>query len=82
MHISVSLLAHSLGGLEVSMDNLVQVQVVHATGDAHGPVDQQRWGHRAASPQYLIQLALGAELHEDAVARSLGAHTPGGQTVV
>lgn len=63
------------------MDDLVQVQVVHATGNAHGPVDQQRGGDGAAGPQYLIQLALGAELHEDAVAGSLGAHAPGDQTV-
>lgn len=62
------------------MDNLVQVQVVHTTGDAHGPVNKQGWGDRAASPQNFIQLALGAELHEDAVAGSLGAYTPGGQT--
>lgn len=64
------------------MDNLMQVQVVHATSDAHGPVNQQGGGDRAASPQYLVQLALSAELHEDAVAGSLGAHTPEGQTVV
>ena len=73
-------LAYSLGGLEVPMDNLVQVQVVHATGDAHGPVNQQGGRDGAASPQHLVQLALGAELHEDAVAGSLGAHTPGGRT--
>ena len=72
--------AYSLGGLEVPMDDLVQVQVVHATGDAHGPVDQQGGRDGAAGPQHLVQLALGAELHENAVAGSLGAHTPGGRT--
>lgn len=53
-HAHQCLLAYSLGGLEVSMDNLVQVQVVHATSDAHGPVNQQGRGDRTASPQYLI----------------------------
>lgn len=43
-------LAYLLGGFEVSVDNLVKVQVVHATGNAHGPVNQQGGGDRAASP--------------------------------
>jgi hypothetical protein len=50
MHISLSLFAYSLGGFEVSVDNLVQVKVVHATSDAHGPVNQQGGGDRATSP--------------------------------
>lgn len=58
------------------MDDLVQMQVIHATSNAHGPVNQQGGGDRAASPEHLIQLPLGAELHQDAVTGSLCADTP------
>lgn len=69
----------SLGGLEVSVDDLVEVQVVHAPGDAHGPVYEQGGGDLPACSQHLVQLALGTVLHQDTVAGSLGADTPGGQ---
>jgi hypothetical protein len=36
------------------VDNLVQVQVIHATSDAHGPVNQQGGGDRAAGSEHLI----------------------------
>lgn len=58
------------------MDDLVEVQVVHASGDAHGPVHQQGRGDLAASPEHLIQLSLGTVLHDDAVAWSLSADAP------
>ena len=58
------------------MDDLVEVQVVHAPGDAHGPVHEQGGHDLAAGPQHLVQLALGAVLHEDAVAGGLGADPP------
>lgn len=61
------------------MDDLVQVQVVLPPAM---PMDQStsREGvsGAAGSPQHLVQLALGRKLHENAVAGSLGAHTPGG----
>ena len=60
------------------MDDLVEVEVVHAAGDASGPVHQQGRGDFAAGPQHLVQLALGAVLHEDAVAGGLRAHAPTG----
>ena len=59
------------------MDDFVEVEVVHATCDAHGPVNQEGGGDFAACPQHLIQLALSAVLHQDTVTRSLGAHAPG-----
>ena len=55
------------------MDDLVEVQVVHAPSDAHGPVHQQGRYDLASGPQHLVQLALGAVLHQDAVAGRLGA---------
>lgn len=54
---------HLLGGLEVSMDDFVEVEVVHATRDAHGPVNQEGGGDFTARPQHLIQLALSAVFH-------------------
>lgn len=72
----VSMLAYSLGRFKVSVDDLVQVQVIHATSNAHGPVNQQGRGDRTASPQHLVELALGAEFHQYAVAGSLCADTP------
>ena len=60
------------------MDDLVEVQVVHAPCDAHRPLHEQGGGDLTASPQHLVQLALGTVLHQDAVAWSLGADTPGG----
>ena len=65
-----------LGGLEVSVDDFMEMEVVHAPGDAHGPVHQEGRGDLAAGPQHLVELALGAVLHQDAVARGLSAHPP------
>lgn len=61
------------------MDDFVKVEVVHATSDAHGPVNQEGGCDFATSPQHLVQLALGAVFHQDTVAWSLGAHTPDGK---
>ena len=58
------------------MDDLVQVKVVHAAGNARGPVHQHPGGHFPPRPQHLIQLTLGTVLHDDAVTRCLSAHTP------
>lgn len=58
------------------MDDLVEVQIVHASGNAHGPVHQQGRGDFPASPQHLVELSLGAVLHDDAVAWSLSADAP------
>lgn len=57
------------------MDDLVEVQIVHAPSDAHGPVHQQGRMDLPACSQHLIQLSLGTVLHEDAVTWSLGANT-------
>ncbi len=65
-----------LGGLEVPVDDLVSVQVVHAAGDLLGPVEQQGGWDLAAVPQHLVQLAVRTVLHDDAVARRLRAHSP------
>ena len=65
-----------LGRLEVSVDDLVEVEVVHASSHAHGPVDEQGGGDVPTRPQHLVQLALGTVLHQDTVTRGLGADTP------
>lgn len=57
------------------MDDFVKVKVVHATGDAHGPVHEQGGRDLPARPQHLVQLSLGAVLHDDTVTRSLGTDT-------
>lgn len=64
----------SLWGLQVSVDDLVEVQVVHSPGNAHGPVHEQAWLDLPACPQHLIQLPLCTVLHDDAVTRSLRAN--------
>ena len=58
------------------MDDLVEVKVVHASSDAHGPVHEQGWLDLPACPKHLIQLSLGTVLHDDAVTWSLGTNTP------
>lgn len=58
------------------MDDLVKVKIVHAAGDAHGPVHKKGGRDLPACSQDLVQLPLGAVLHDDAVTRRLGANTP------
>lgn len=58
------------------MDDLVEMEVVHSSSDAHGPVHQQGRVDLPACSQHLVQLALGAVLHDNAVTRSLGTNTP------
>jgi len=57
------------------VDDLVEVKIVHAPSDAHGPVHEQGWMYLPACSQHLIQLSLGTVLHDDTVARSLGTNT-------
>lgn len=58
------------------MDDFVEVQVVHATGNPCGPVHQQPWGDLPAGPEDLVELPVGTVFHDDAVARGLGANSP------
>lgn len=60
------------------MDDLVEMEVVHSSGDAHGPVHQQGRVDLPSRSQHLVELALGAVLHDDAVTWSLRTNTPGG----
>lgn len=66
--------SNSLWRFEVSVDDLVQMQVVHATGNSWRPVHQHLGGHFPPCSQHLIQLALGAIFHDDAVTRCLSAY--------
>lgn len=61
---------------EVSVNDLVQVKVVHAACDTHGPVNEQWWCDLSPCSQNLIQLPLCTVLHDYAVTWSLCAHTP------
>lgn len=61
------------------MDDLVEVQIVHPSGDAHGPVHEQAWLDLPACSQHLIQLPLCTVLHDDAVAGGLRAYTSEGE---
>lgn len=62
------------------MDDLVEVQVVHAAGDPCGPVHQQLRHDLTTGPENLVQLPLSTVLHDDAVTRGLRANTPETQT--
>jgi len=66
-----------LGGLEIAVYDLVCVEVIHATGDLLGPVEDVTDGQLASVPEDLVQLSVWAVLHDDTVARGLGADTPG-----
>lgn len=57
------------------MDDLVEVKIVHAPRDAHGPVHEKGRSDLPARSQHLVQLPLGTVLHEDAVTWSLGTNT-------
>lgn len=54
------------------MDDLVEVKIVHASSDAHGPVHEQGWSYLPACSQHLVELSLSTVLHDDAVTWSLG----------
>lgn len=69
------MLFYSLWGLQVSVDDLVEVQVVHPPRDAHGPVHEQAWLDLPACSQHLIQLPLCTVLHDDTVTGGLRAYT-------
>lgn len=57
------------------MDDFVEVKIVHASSDAHGPVHEQGWRDLPPCSQHLVQLSLGAVLHDDTITRSLGTDT-------
>lgn len=58
------------------MNDLVNMKVVHATGNLFGPVQDEGWGDFLPIPQDLIQLAIRTVLHNDTVTGSLCANTP------
>lgn len=58
------------------MYNLMEMEVIHPTGDPCGPVHEQPGRDLPAGPQDLVQLSVGTVLHDDAVARCLSANTP------
>lgn len=58
------------------MYNLMEMKIIHPTGDARGPVHEQAGRDLPASSQDLVQLPVSTVLHDDAVARRLSAHAP------
>ena len=58
------------------MDDLVGVEVGHAVGDLSRPIIEQRGGQLLAVTEHLVELAIRAVLHHDAVARGLGTDAP------
>lgn len=58
------------------MYNLVEMEIIHPTGDSCGPVHEQPGRDLPASSQDLVQLPVGTVLHNDAIARGLSANTP------
>ena len=65
------------------MDDFEGVQIVHATGNLFSPVQHQGGWDFLAISEYLVELTIGAVLHDDTIAGSLGANTPrglGGET--
>ena len=57
------------------MNDLVVVEVLHARGDLLGPIDQPHGRDLVgALPQEVEEWTVRAKLHDDAVARRLGAN--------
>ena len=63
--------------LEISVYNLILMEVVHASGNLLGPVNQFLWRNLLAFSQQVEQWSVRAILHHYAIDRSLGTHTPG-----
>lgn len=59
------------------MDDFMGVQVAHAIGYLLRPIHEQYRGQVLPIPENLVELTVGAILHDDAVAWGLNAHTPG-----
>lgn len=57
------------------MYNLVTVEIVHAAGYLFGPIEDQLWRYLFPISEDLIQLSVGAVLHDDTVAGRLGTYT-------
>ncbi|KAH9395262.1 hypothetical protein TYRP_020824, partial [Tyrophagus putrescentiae] len=71
-----------VGGLEVAVDDAVVVEVVHARGDLPCPLHDEAGRDLAAALEQLVELSVGTELHDDAVAAGRGAaHPPEGHDV-
>lgn len=58
------------------MDDLVKVQVIHATSDPSGPIHKQPRSDFPACTQDFIELSMCTILHDDTVARGLSANSP------
>ena len=54
----------------------LRVEVGHSVGDVPGPPDHQLRGQLGRRVYVSVKVSIGAEVHEDAVARRLGTHTP------
>lgn len=61
--------------LQVTMNNLVGVQIVHPTSNLFGPIKNQGWRDFFAISKNFVQLAIRAVFHDDAVTRCLGTNT-------
>lgn len=58
------------------MDDLVRVQILHASGDLLGPVDQTLRRDLLSILEQVVQWPVWTELHDNAVAGRLCAHSP------
>ena len=61
---------------QISVDDLVLVEVVHPGGDLLGPLHQLLGRHLLAVPEQVEEGAVGAVLHYDAEHGGLDAHAP------
>ncbi len=61
------------------MNDLIRMEIKYAGGDLRCPIDESRSGHFSTTTKHLIELALGAELHDDAEAGSLCTDAPDNQ---
>lgn len=73
---------YSLWTLQISMDDLVAVEVLHAQGDLLRPGHDGLRGDRAGDFKYILQRAIRAVLHNDAENRRLGTNPPKTMTTI
>jgi hypothetical protein len=62
--------------LEITMNNLVGVKVMHSRSNLFCPIDKSNWWNFFTILEQIVQWTVWAVFHDDTVAWGLCAHTP------
>ena len=69
-------IASSLGRLEISVNNLVCMEVAHAVCNLLSPIKKKTDRKFNVTPQHFVELTVRTVFHDDAKAGSLSAYAP------